>query len=154
MENEIFDSIMKSFLAQLNSSLKISKIISEHGGEKELSEDSIVCGLVYRLMTPMDNTDINESIETANEIYDNLLCGDCSDDSDCSDSSSDDDISEDIKPIETTVRKIKSNNCNCDICIQARVCLINYNNHEPKDQLEVMYKNAIENACEKSKLYI
>ena len=79
MEDQMFDNIMKSFLAQLNSSLKISKIISEHSNEEELSEDSIVCGLVYRLMTPMDNTDINESIETANEIYDNLLCGDCSD---------------------------------------------------------------------------
>jgi hypothetical protein len=148
MEDQMFDSIMKSFLAQLNSSLKISKIISEHGGEEELSEDSIVCGLVYRLMTPMDSMDINESIETANEIYDDLLCGECI--SDCSD----DDISEDIKPIESSVRKIKSNNCNCEICIQARVCLLNYNNHEPKDHLELMYKNAIENACEKSKLYI
>ena len=148
----MFDSIMKIFLAQLNSSLKISKIISEHGNEEELSEDSIVCGLVYRLMTPMDNTDINESIETANEIYDNLLCGDCV--SDCSDESDGSGDDEDIKPIESTVRKIKSNNCNCEICIQARVCLLNYNNHEPKDHLELMYKNAIENACEKSKLYI
>ena len=32
----MFDGIMKSFLAQLNSSLKISKIISEHSGEEEL----------------------------------------------------------------------------------------------------------------------
>ena len=58
MSDELFDGIMKTFLAQLDSSLKISKIISEHGGEGELSEDSIISGLVYRLMTPMENEEI------------------------------------------------------------------------------------------------
>ena len=65
----MFDGIMKTFLAQLNSSLKISKIISEHSGEGELSEDSIISGLVYRLMTPMEDGDVKESMEIADDIY-------------------------------------------------------------------------------------
>ena len=51
-------------------------------------------------------------------------------------------------------RKIKVNLCNCETCMRARVCLINYSNHEPKDNLEVMFKNAIDTACKKGKIYI
>jgi len=157
MSDELFDGIMKTFLAQLDSSLKISKIISEHSGEGELSEDSIISGLVYRLMTPMENEEMTESFDHASGIYDKLLYGDsCSDndnDSD-NDSDSDSDSEEEIVPKELTLRKVKTNNCNCEICIQARVCLINYKNHEPKDNLEMIYKNAIESACGKGKLYI
>ena len=151
MSDELFDGVMKSFLAQLNSSLKISKIISEHSEEEELSEDSIVSGMVYRLMTPMENEDITESIETASEIYDKLLYGDSDSDSDSEYSVIDegDNITK-----ELTLRKVKTNTCNCEICIQARVCLINYKNHEPTDNLQMIYKNAIESACNKGKLYI
>lgn len=144
---DIFDTLMKSFLAQMNSSLKISKIISEHSGEEELSEDSIVCGLVYRLMTPMEKEDMDESIENASKLYDNLISYD-------SDSNDEEEVEDEQILEELTLRKVKTNNCNCEVCIQSRVCLLNYKNHEPKDQLEAMYKNAIENACEKGKLYI
>ena len=143
----MFDGIMKTFLAQLNSSLKISKIISEHSGEEELSEDSIISGLVYRLMTPMEDGDVKESMEIADDIYNKIFYGDS-----CSDS--DNDNEEEIVPEELTLRRVKTNNCNCELCIQARVCLINYKNHEPKDNLEMIYKNAIESACSKGKLYI
>ena len=158
MSDELFDGIMKTFLAQLDSSLKISKIISEHSGEGELSEDSIISGLVYRLMTPMENEEMTESFDNASGIYDKLLYGDSCSDSDNdnnSDGCSDNDDNEgEIVPKELTLRKVKTNNCNCEICIQARVCLINYKNHEPKDNLEMIYKNAIESACGKGKLYI
>ena len=153
MSDELFDGIMKSFLAQLNSSLKISKIISEHSEEEELSEDSIVSGMVYRLMTPMENEDITESMETASEIYDKLLYGDSDSDSDSDSEYSVIDEGDNITK-ELTLRKVKTNNCNCEICIQARVCLINYKNHEPTDNLQMIYKNAIESACNKGKLYI
>ena len=153
MSDELFDGIMKTFLAQLDSSLKISKIISEHSGEGELSEDSIISGLVYRLMTPMENEEMTESFDHASGIYDKLLYGDSDNDND-NDSDSDSDSEEEIVPKELTLRKVKTNNCNCEICIQARVCLINYKNHEPKDNLEMIYKNAIESACNKGKLYI
>ena len=146
MENELFDTIMKSFLAQMNSSLKISKIISEHGDEEKLSEDSIVTGLVYRLMNKMDNEEIEESLETAKNIYENLYH------SDSEDEDNDEDYKETIEDLE--IRKVKQNTCNCNICIKARVSLLNYKDHEPKDNLEMMFKNAIDNACEKGKLYI
>lgn len=148
MDN-FFDDIMKCFLAQINSSLKISELISKHGNEKELSEDSIVIGLIYRLMNPMDNEDMEESIEKAKNIYESLYQDKSEDDEE--DYEENDEINniEDLK-----LRKVKCNTCNCELCINARVCLLNYKDHEPKDNLEMMFKNAIDNACEKGKLYI
>ena len=145
MDDELFDGIMKTFLAQLNSSLEISKIISEHNSEEEISGDSIIGGLVYRLMTPMKNEEVTESLDIASDIYDKLLYSDSESDSE--------DIIE-TASTELTLRKVRTNNCNCEICIQTRVCLLNYNNHEPKDHLELMYKNAIKDACGKGLLYI
>ena len=153
MSDELFDGIMKTFLAQLDSSLKISKIISEHSGEGELSEDSIISGLVYRLMTPMEDGDVKESMEIADDIYNKIFYGDSCSDSD-NDNDNDNGNEEEIDLEKLTLRKVKTNTCNCEICIQTRVCLINYKNHEPKDNLEMIYKNAIESACGKGKLYI
>ena len=146
MSDNLFDSIMKSFLAQIGSALKISKIISEHSSEKEISEDAVISGLVYRLMTPMKSGEMTESLDNASDIYDKILYG--SDESDGSD--------EEVVVIEerNIDRKIKVNLCNCETCMRARVCLINYSNHEPKDNLEVMFKNAIDTACKKGKIYI
>ena len=136
---------MTSFLAQMDSSLKISKIVSEHSGESELSEDSIVCGLVYRLMNPMTDEELKESLENGKDIYEDVVNDDCE--------LSDEEIEEnDIDSLE--LRKVKYNNCNCGICMGVRISLLNYKNHEPKDNLEMMFKGAIDNACEKGKLYI
>ena len=51
-------------------------------------------------------------------------------------------------------RKIKSNNCNCEVCSQVRVCLCNYNSFEPTDQLCQRFKNSIEHTCSEHKIYI
>ena len=58
MENDLLDSIVKAYFAQINSALKISEIVSSHGGEEELSPDSIIIGLIYRLMVPMTNENL------------------------------------------------------------------------------------------------
>ena len=145
--DDIFDTVMTSFLAQMNSSLEISKIVSEHGNEKEISEDSIVCGLVYRLMNPMSDEELKESLERGKDIYEDIVNDECE--------TSDEE--EEVERLDTEnleLRKVKYNNCNCDICMGVRISLLNYNNHEPKDNLEMMFKGAIDDACEKGKLYI
>lgn len=148
--DDIFDTLMTSFLAQMDSSLEISKIVSEHGGEKEISEDSIVCGLVYRLMNPMTDEELKKSLERGKNIYEDVVNDDCET---CDEEEEVEDIEEiDIDSLE--LRKIKYNNCNCDICMGVRISLLNYRNHESKDNLEMMFKGAIDNACEKGKLYI
>ena len=145
--NDIFDNVMTSFLAQMDSSLNISKIVSEHGGESELSEDSIVCGLVYRLLTSMSEEELSRSISAGKNIYEKFLNDESEEESD----------EEEIKEVDMDsleLRKVKTNNCNCDICMGVRISLLNYKNYEPKNNLETMFKDAIDEACEKGKLYI
>ena len=57
-QEKILISLMQVFIAQMDSALKISTIISEHSDEEEMSPDSIITGLVYRLMVSMDEEEM------------------------------------------------------------------------------------------------
>ena len=63
-QDEAINNIIKVYLAQMNSALKISKIICEHSDqdneENILTGDHIICGLIYRLMVPMTDEDMSE----------------------------------------------------------------------------------------------
>ena len=138
MENEdIFSDLMKVYLAQMDSAMKITKVVSEHGNDEELTADSIIAGLVYRLMIPMDDNEINSSMDAADEIineeYDTL-------------NENERDEQDDGDKVVIS-RKVKTNTCNCDICQKVRVCLLNYHLHETGDQLSKIFKDAIDNAC-------
>ena len=60
-DDQLLLSLMQVFIAQMDSALKISNIISEHSNEEEMSPDSLVTGLVYRLMISMDDKEMKES---------------------------------------------------------------------------------------------
>ena len=66
--NDLFYDMMKVYLAQTNSALKISKIICEHSDREELSGNDIICGLIYRLMNPMKQEEINDNLNVAEEL--------------------------------------------------------------------------------------
>ena len=51
-------------------------------------------------------------------------------------------------------RKIKTNNCNCDVCSRVRECLINYKSYEVYEPLANKFKNAIETTCNTHKIII
>ena len=147
--DQLLISLMQVFIAQMDSALKISTIISEHSNEKEMSPDSLVIGLVYRLMISMEDEEMNESMEKAKNILNK-------------ESSSEDELSEDElneresihEEDEIQPRMIKTNNCNCNICAKARACILNYRNYEVNDQLAQKFKDAIDNTCKVHKLII
>tara|TARA_Y100000768_G_C23984607_1_gene687977 strand:- start:1735 stop:2190 length:456 start_codon:yes stop_codon:yes gene_type:complete len=147
--DQLLISLMQVFIAQMDSALKISTIISEHSNEKEMSPDSLVIGLVYRLMISMEDEEMNESMEKAKNILNK-------------ESSSEDELSEDElnerEPIheegEIQPRMIKTNNCNCNICAKARACILNYRNYEVNDKLAQKFKDAIDNTCKVHRLII
>ena len=148
MENNL-NNMIKVYLAQMDSAIKISSIVSEHSDRKELSGDDIICGLVYRLMVPMSQEEIDQSMENADNILNS------SDTESESESDEDDyDRIQEAYEIPSISRKIKCNQCNCDICSQVRVCLCNYANYEPADELAIRFKNSINETCEKHKIYI
>ena len=48
--NEEALKLIKIYIAQTQSALKISKIICEHSDRDELSGDDIICGLILTLL--------------------------------------------------------------------------------------------------------
>tara|TARA_B100000470_G_scaffold215631_1_gene198094 strand:+ start:316 stop:810 length:495 start_codon:yes stop_codon:yes gene_type:complete len=145
-EDKLFISLMQVFIAQMDSALKISNIISEHSDEEDMSPDSIVTGLVYRLMITMNDKEMKESMDLAKSIMND---DDDDDDEDYNDEGGEGEgygeemNNEEIK----TLRNIKKNTCNCNICARARACLINYPTYEASDQLAQKFKDAIDKTC-------
>ena len=131
------NTLIQIIIANTTSAMKISNTLCEHSKDNIMKPDDIICGLIYRLMIPMTDEEITESMNTAEDImYDG------------STSEEDDDLevvddTEDLK----IQRKIQANNCNCDICSQVRVCLCNFNEHIPKDELGDKFKKSILDTC-------
>jgi len=134
--NQAQENLIQVILANTSSAMKISKILCEHSNDKILKSDEIICGLIYRLMIPMTNEEITQSMNEAEDLM-------------YQESSEDEEIeyindSEDLK----FQKKIKTNHCNCEICSQVRVCLLNFNNYIPKDDLGDKFKKSIYETCQ------
>ena len=143
-------NIITAYIAQIDSAMKISEILAEHSGDEDISPDNLIIGLIYRLMVPMTDTEMKESMDNASKVMD----GDTSDE--------EEDTIETTNELHRTIsgeknkveRKIKSNNCNCDICSKARVCLLNYPQYEASDELAQKFSDSIKHACSTHKLLI
>lgn len=157
MENQdkLLTDVMTAYMAQMSSALKISEIVRQHGDSDLLTADDIVSGLVYRLMTPMDDSELTESLEEGKQITKDLFNPDYESDDECE---TDDEYETDLNMSSEIncdedgdkvilSRNLRKNNCNCDICMRVRVCLINYNTFEATDELAQKFKDAIDNTC-------
>ena len=154
-ENNLVSDLLRIYIAQTDSALKISKVISEHSGEEGISPDAFVTGLIYRSMISMDEEEMKDSLNFADEVL-------------TKETSSSDDEEEEYDIIDETYntmehdygdkvilsRKIIKNKCNCDICAKARACLINYPTFEADGKLAQMFKDAIDNTLIIHKLNI
>lgn len=137
------EMLMKAVLANTTSATKISKILCDHSEDKILKADEIILGLMYRLMTPMTDEEMIQSINEAESV----LYAESSDEESEEENIIDDtDVTEDTDDLSVT-RKIKCNNCNCDICMRCRICLSNFNDYIPKDNLGDIFKNSILETC-------
>lgn len=151
MDDDLLNNVMKAYLAQIDSSLKISDIICQHSNREELTGDDIICGLIYRLMTPMSNDELELSLNNASSILNDNLEEDELENELRDDLEDENHINYEISEIS---RKIKSNHCNCEICMNVRVCLLNYKNYECNDELSQKFKNSIDETCDKFNIYI
>ena len=142
MEEKILNSqemLMKAVLANTSSATKISKVLAEHSEDKILKADEIILGLMYRLMTPMTDEEMTQSINEAESI----LYQDSSEDDD---EDGEENIVDDTDDLSIS-KKIKCNTCNCEICMRCRVCLSNFNDYIPNDNLGDIFKNSILETC-------
>lgn len=153
MENAQMN-ILKCFIAQMDSAMKIASIISDHSETKELDGDDVISGLVYRLMNPMSDQEMYSSLNKAN----NIMNGDGSD-SDSDYDTEEEELLEESNKFDEDLkykswRKIKTNNCQCDVCSRVRECLNKYKTYEVYEPLANKFKNAIENTCNTHKIII
>ena len=144
----VLETTIQAYLAQMDSAMKVSDILAKHDNAEEITVDHIIGGLVFRLMTPMTNEELADSISTAKQIMERLDNSDS-----CSDSEYDE-IEEIYENTDFGSRKVIKPVCNCSICSKLRVCLINYSTHECNDPLAQRFKDAIDTTCEKHKIYI
>ena len=139
--NKEQENILLAVLANNISAMKISKILREHSQNDILTTDMVVSGLIYRLMTPMTDDELKRSIDEAESV----LYAESSEDE------------EEIETVDEPIREkrnIKYNSCNCDICMQCRICLLNFNDFLPKDPLGDIVKNSICETCDKYNLLL
>jgi hypothetical protein len=136
-------NLIQVILANTTSAMNISSILCEHSSDKILKSDEVICGLIYRLMIPMTDDEIRDSMS----IAESLMYEESSDDDDDVDDVDDDDVDDDIVVDECQSRSIRTNNCNCDICSQVRVCLCNFKDYLPKDELGDKFKESILTTC-------
>ena len=140
--DEAIHNIIKVYLAQMNSAMKISKIICEHSEDDELTGDHIICGLIYRLMNPMTDEDMSESLDKADGIMND------------SGSDSDEEDEEISYEVSKEIRSLKMNNCSCEICTKCRECISSYESYETYDPMVTRFKNSIKETCDKHNIYL
>ena len=133
------ETLLQVILANTSSAMKISNTLCEHSDDKVLKADEIICGLIYRLMVPMTDEEMQSSLQEAE-----TLMYDDDDDEEGDEEYDDEEYDEEDKDI---IRKVRVNNCNCDICSKVRVCLLNFNDYLPKDELGDKFKSSILETC-------
>ena len=147
-------NIIKVYIAQMNSAMKISKIICEHEGTNELTGDHVISGLVYRLMNPMTDEDMMQSLEKADKLMNGGDSSDEYDEDDEYDLSEEEELNDLVYKAPDVFRKIKTNTCQCDICSRVRECLQGYESYETYDPMVTRFKDSIKETCEKHKIII
>ena len=147
INEQIFEPLIKAFLGQMSSAMKVSDILAKHDNSEEITVDHLITGLVYRLMVPMTNEEVTSALDSAEQILDKL-------DETGSEGEGEESEEELDKKIEFGSRKVRHPVCNCSICMKGRLCLLNYHNHDCSDPLSDKFKSAIESSCEKHKIYI
>ena len=146
-EDEVIHNIIKVYLAQMDSAVHISKILCEHSDDNDLTGDHIICGLIYRLMVPMTDDHMTESLTNADNILNGL-----------DESESDEEELEDNSLEETTncdkKRKLKMNRCSCEVCSKCRECIAGYEAYETYDPMVTRFKDSIKETCVKHNIFI
>ena len=145
-------NILKCFIAQMDSAMKIAGIVADHGETKILDGDNVVAGLVYRLMNPMSDEEMLASLNKANEIMNNDTDSDYDSEEEEEFLEEGNKYDEELK--DKSWRKIKTNNCECDVCKRVRECLQGYNSYETYEPLTTKFKDAIKSTCETHKIII
>lgn len=146
--DQLANNMITAYIAQMDSALKISEIIAKHNNDKPIESDEIISGLIYRLMIPMNDYEMKNSLENAQNIMNSEISSDEEDDNTDNEGIYNETIISD-KP-----RQIKTNICTCTICSKVRECIHNYQDYIPNDTLADKFKESIQTTCNKHNIII
>ena len=141
---DTLQSLLTVFLAQLDSAMNVSYILSEHNGDTKVTPDSLIGGLIYRLMVPMTDQEMQESMATGQQLTDEIYA---EEDDDEEEAYEGDDEGSPESPESPEPKTLRSNSCNCDVCSKARACIANYSSYEATDPLAQKFHEAIKHSC-------
>ena len=155
--DKVLEPLIKSFLAQMDSAMRVSETIAQHDGSEEITVDHLITGLVYRLIVPMTNEEVDAALEAAQEIMDKLDETDSEEESMAGGAGASE--AEEAEEVEEAIvdfgsRKVKAPCCNCEVCMKARLSLLNYQAYDCIDPLAEKFKKAIDSTCSKHKIFI
>ena len=103
-------------------------------------------------MVAMTDEEMIESLEKADKIMNGEDSSD--DEEDEYDLSEEEELNDLVYKAPDVFRKIKTNNCQCDICSRVRECLQGYESYETYDPMVTRFKDSIKETCEKHKIII
>jgi hypothetical protein len=145
--------LMTVYLSQMDSAMMISDTLAKHNGDTKITPDALISGLIYRLMVPMTDDELQSSMNAGNEMMEKIMEPYGYDDED-----EEEEPTVPLVPLESTgsyePRTLVRNTCNCDICAKTRACLANYKIYESSDPLAEIFHKAIKHACDTHGLLI
>ena len=156
MDTDMLEPLIKVYIGQMDSAMKVSETLANHASSEEITVDHVISGLVYRLMVPMTNEEITSSLERASEVLDTIYETDSDGDGESEDGGLNGGLDQETLDgsIDFGSRKVVHPVCNCEVCMKVRICLLNYHSHECSDTLAQKFRDAINHTCETHKIYV
>jgi hypothetical protein len=112
--------LLQCYTAQLVAGMDLAAVLAAHRGAP-VTEDDLIAALIVRLQVPMTATQVDTCLQAAAEV---LASSD-------SDSELDELELDEPEPEPGSDRPLRLPTCNCETCMQARVCYANFGNLEP-----------------------
>jgi len=147
-------NIISGYLANIESAMKISEILSKHSNNNEINDHEVICGLIYRLMVPMSDEEMVSTFKSSSEFVNDVIDNNFEDIDEGESGGEDSGDEEEIFGSQKNKTKLQLNTCNCNICSKVRECVACYEEYQPLDNLSVIFKNAINESIEKHAIYI
>lgn len=144
--------MVQALLGSTTSSVRVAATLAQHRGGAVTKVD-MVAGLLYRLMTPMTDEELTQSLADGRDL-EQIVSTPSDHESD--DSSDDDDevhqpAEPDHGPRELS---IATYSCNCPVCVQMRVCIQNYKDFFPADQATALMHRGLQQSMTEHQVVI
>jgi hypothetical protein len=146
--------MLQALLGSTTSSMRVAATLAEHRGGA-VSKVDMVAGLLYRLMTPMTDEELTQSLADGQNL-ERIVIEPVHGDSDETSEDEDEDAAPEPEKLDIGPRElsISTYSCNCTVCMQARVCIQNYKDFVPSDQSTALMHRGLQQSMTEHQVII